>query len=143
MKRQIVYQGKVMEGYFIEQKNGRVKVFSDKNGKITNLSMPKSGKAPYPKFGFSIKGKEYSPLIHRVIAEHCIPFPRPKNITKKDWDATPETVKSVIKHSYRVNHIDHNKYNFSISNLEWVTAQENTQKQHEFYRGKNGKCKER
>ena len=135
MKRQIVYQGIVMEGYFIEYTNGRVRIFSVKGNRIKDLSMPKSGDALYPKSKFSIKGKEYSALIHRVIAEHLIPFPRPKNITKKDWDATPETVKSIIKHAYRVNHIDHNKYNYHPSNLEWVTAQENTQKQYEFYRG--------
>lgn len=134
MKKQILYQGEVMEGYFIEKKNGKVRVFSDKKGKITDLSIPTSGKALYPNFGFSVNGKAYSVKIHRVIAEHLIPFPRPKNITKKDWDATPETVKSIIKHAYRVNHIDHDKYNCALSNLEWVTAQENTQKSVQFYK---------
>ena len=132
MKKQIVYQGKVMEGYFIEKKNGRVRVFSDKKGKITNLSIPIDGKSQYPNFGFSVNGKAHSVMIHRVVAEHLIPFPRPKNITKKDWDATPETVKSVVKQSYRVHHIDHDKYNSHLSNLEWVTARENTQKYVQF-----------
>jgi hypothetical protein len=135
MKKQIVYCGMIMHGYFIEYKNDRVRVFSVKGDRIMDLSMPTSGKAPYPKFGFSVKGKTFFPLIHRVIAEHLIPFPRPKNITKKDWDATPETVKSIVMQAHRVNHIDHNKYNFDISNLEWVTAQENTQKAVEFYKG--------
>jgi hypothetical protein len=134
MKKQIVYQGKVMEGYFIEQKNGRVRVFSDKKGKITNLSIPTAGDALYPNFNFSVKGKTHSVSIHRVIAEHLIPFPRPKNITERDWAATPETVKSIIKHAYRVNHIDHDKYNSDLSNLEWVTARENTQKSVQFYK---------
>lgn len=138
MKKQIVYCGKVMEGYFIEFKNNEVRVFSVKGNRIKDLSIPTSGTAPYPKFKFSIQGDNYTPLIHRVIAEHLIPFPRPKNITKKDWDITPDTVKSIIKHSHRVNHIDHNKYNCHPSNLEWVTAQENTQKAVEFYKRAQG-----
>jgi len=135
MIKQIVYCGTIMEGYFIEYKNGKARVFSVKGDKIKDLSIPSSGDAPYPKFNLSVRGKTFSPLIHRIIAEHLIPFPRPKNITKKDWDATPDTVKSIVMHSHRVNHIDHNKYNCHPSNLEWVTAQENTQKAVEFYRG--------
>ena len=132
---QIIYCGEIMDGYFIEYKNESVRIFSVKGYGIKDLSMPKSGKAKYPKIRFSIKGETCGADIHRVIAEHLIPFPRPKNITKQDWDATPESVKSVVKHSYRVNHIDHNKYNWHPSNLEWVTARENTQKAVQFYKG--------
>ena len=132
---QIIYCGIIMEGYFIEYKNGSVRVFSVKGDRIYDLSIPTNGNATYPKFRFSVNGKSYGANIHRVIAEHLIPFPRPKTITKNDWDVTPETVKSIVKHSHRVNHIDHNKYNSHPSNLEWVTAQENTQKAVHFYRG--------
>ncbi len=31
-----------------------------------------------------------------------------------------------------VNHIDHNKTNYSISNLEWVSSKDNTKKYLEF-----------
>lgn len=50
----------------------------------------------------TVKGKMY--LIHRLIAENFIPNP---------------------KHKKQVNHIDSNRQNNSISNLEWVSYLEN------------------
>ncbi len=55
-------------------------------------------------------------LIHRLIATHFIPNPENKP---------------------QVNHIDGNKINNNIDNLEWVTPSENTQ--HAYDTGLQGK----
>ena len=52
-----------------------------------------------------INGKQYQRLVHRLVAEYFIPNP----------DKLPQ-----------VNHIDEDKENNKVWNLEWVTASENT-----------------
>jgi hypothetical protein len=126
MKKQIVFGGRIMDGYFIEYNDGEVRILSHKNYWVKSLSIPKSGSAKYPKVVFRHNGKNIHADIHRVIAENLIPFPRPTSITKKDWERTPEEVKSHIKSLYFVNHIDHDKYNCHPSNLEWVTSKQNS-----------------
>lgn len=52
------------------------------------------------------EGKRKNQFIHRLLAKHFIPNPENKP---------------------QVNHIDGNKQNNLLSNLEWVTAKENAQ----------------
>jgi len=125
MRKQIIFGGRVMTGYFIEYKDD-VRIISTKNNGIKNLSIPKSGSAIYPKVVFMIDGERIVADIHRVIAENLLRFPRPKIISSDDWDNTPDDVKDHIKSLYFVNHIDHNKYNCHPSNLEWVTSKQNS-----------------
>ena len=60
----------------------------------------------YPTYNLTIQGKKKSVKIHRMVAETFLPQIEGKNI---------------------VNHIDGDTHNFHISNLEWVTASENSQ----------------
>lgn len=129
----IVLGGIPMEGYFIEYINKEIRVWSKKFGKMKRLSIPKSGKSSYPGFNFSIDGILTKADIHRVIAENIVPFPKPESMTHKDWKATPESAKNIMKSVFFVNHIDHNKYNCHPSNLEWVTPKGNV---HAFHKHK-------
>jgi hypothetical protein len=94
------------KGYFVDKKGN---VYSNKSGEIKQLKPIKFGKY----LGINLydrleNGKRKYKLyyIHRLVAQTFIPNP--------DSKAT-------------VNHIDGNKYNNSIENLEWATYKENTQ----------------
>lgn len=60
----------------------------------------------YPTFRVSHSGKAFSPCIHRVVAECWLVNPNPDILTE-------------------VNHIDGDKTNYKISNLEWVSKSQN------------------
>lgn len=78
--------------------------FATADGKIYNAETGKLNEGGYNRryLRCKIGGKGYN--IHRLIAETLIPNPYNK----------PE-----------VNHIDGNKHNNNVNNLEWVTAYEN------------------
>jgi len=135
MKKPIIFGGKVMDGYLIEYKNKEVRILSTRQTNIRELSIPKSGSSSYPGLVFMMDGKKIRADTHRVIAENLVSFPKPKDITKRDWDNTPEIVKSHIKSLYFVNHIDHDKYNCHPSNLEWVTSKGNSHAYHKHKKG--------
>jgi HNH endonuclease/NUMOD4 motif-containing protein len=81
----------------------------------------------YKQIGLYIRSKRKSFMVHRLVAETYIP----------------------IKNSnyYEVNHIDGNKNNNAIENLEWCTRQENLEHAHKMKLFKrqlgetNGRCK--
>jgi len=125
MKKQIIFGGKIMTGYYIEYKNKTVRILSTKQSTIKELSIPKSGDSNYPRFVFMVNGIRINADVHRVVAENLVKFPKPKDITKRDWDKTPSVIRDHIKSLYFVNHRDHDKYNCHPSNLEWVTSKGN------------------
>lgn len=92
-------------------KDGRIAYFSQT---ILKTSINKKG---YERVYLSMKSKKYTKCVHRIVAETFIP-----NIENKKT----------------VNHIDCNKLNNKIENLEWLSNKENIQ--HAF---KNGIFKER
>jgi len=88
-----------------EYKN--TKYYITKNGDIIrdNLILKKSlDKGGYQRIVLNVNGGKVAKLIHRLVAETYLP--NPNNL--------PE-----------VDHLDCNKLNNDISNLEWVTTEEN------------------
>lgn len=83
--------------------NGGFKVIKEN---ILNTYKIKNNK--YSTVSLRAEGKRKSKSIHRLVAEAFIDNPDPENKTQ-------------------VNHIDGNKQNNSVSNLEWVNAKENVQ----------------
>lgn len=114
-----IFQGNEMRGYWVCPTSESI--WSLKNGRWWRISIPTSGKSQYPQMVFRIDGVNISAKIHKVLAETLLPFPKPEGISRREWDSTPESVKRLVKSMYLVNHIDHDKYNCSLSNLEWVT----------------------
>lgn len=80
------------------------KVFSCKSNKYLKPT-EHNGKQPYYYVSICIDGKAHKEFIHRLVAKAFIS--NPKNLPQ-------------------VNHIDGNIHNNDVSNLEWVSNQENT-----------------
>ena len=88
----------------------KTRYFILSNGDVFNIdtnSLMAGGKDKngYHIISLSYKGKKYTRKVHRLVAEAFIPNP----------EKLPE-----------VNHIDGDKWNNDISNLEWVSSEENT-----------------
>ena len=86
------------EGLYEVSNLGRVR---DKNGKIKALYKQNKG---YYYLSLYYNGKTYHPTIHRLVAEHFLEKENGMN---------------------QVNHIDGNKSNNIVSNLEWCNQQLN------------------
>ncbi|MGN0574879.1 MAG: NUMOD4 motif-containing HNH endonuclease [Ruminococcus sp.] len=100
------------EGYYEASTYGRVRsVERIINGRWrfthrkSHIMTPNNVHDGYKQVKFSIAGKKLQPLLHRLIAETFIPNP----------DNLPQ-----------VNHIDGNKDNNNVDNLEWCTASQNS-----------------
>lgn len=87
--------------YIINEYGEVYKYKGEKCYRIMKTSIDRYG---YLKMPLSYKGKRYYKTVHRLVAEIFIPNP----------DNLPE-----------VNHIDGNKLNNHISNLEWCTGEYN------------------
>lgn len=87
---------------------GRVKSFKNRS-KTGGIMKPRLDRYGYYHIGIWEEDKKHHPTIHRLVAKSFIPNP----------DNLPA-----------LNHIDGNKTNNHISNLEWCSHQHNTQHAH-------------
>ena len=89
------------ENYYKISTRGRIKSFHKGTVRIMNLQVTKDG---YLRVELHGDGKKRRTQVHILVAETFIPNPEGKP---------------------QVNHIDGNKSNNCVENLEWVTASEN------------------
>ena len=95
---------KVLKGYdFIYTIDEEGKVLKYKNRKLIELKTYNNGNG-YQMVSLKIDGKFKLHYVHRLVAKYFLD--NPNNLTE-------------------VNHIDFDKSNNNISNLEWVTRKEN------------------
>lgn len=102
-------QIKGYEGYYEISNLGRVKSIirnpiRSRNRPTTkkeNILKGSPNNSGYPSVTLTVDWKPKQLLIHRLVAIHFIPNPNNYNV---------------------INHLDGNKTNFSISNLEWTTS---------------------
>lgn len=98
-----------MDGSFFAEKRTVSQSFHGRPSEIEvkeRIIKPYIGNNGYYTVSFSVNGKTKSILAHRALAIAFIPNPQGK---------------------HQVNHIDGNKLNNSLSNLEWATGAENIQ----------------
>lgn len=77
-----------------------------KNNRTGKLMKPRKNEKGYLHIGLTKNGKQKCMRVHRLVAQAFIPNPENKP---------------------QVNHIDFDRENNCVSNLEWSTVQENTQ----------------
>ena len=84
-----------------------------RNVKSKHIMSPDWGKNGYGRYTFTIQGVKSKHLIHRLVLSA--------------WGQVPEKYLQLglTKDNLQVNHLDGNKRNNHISNLEYVTAKEN------------------
>ena len=122
--KKAIIQGIPRDSYYVDP-DGNIWSGKTKYWKKLTPHISENATRGYAKSAIKVNGKMISFYFHKVVCATLVPFPRPEGITKKDWDATPETVKEHMKAMYIVNHIDHDRTNYHPSNLEWVTSQGN------------------
>lgn len=91
------------EGAYMVSNLGRIKSLPRKGTK-GNILNPSRNNKGYCTVELTFKGKNRSTFVHRVVAENFIPN---------------------LKNLPEVNHIDGNKLNNNVENLEWVTKGQN------------------
>ena len=66
--------------------------------------------------------------IHKLVIDSWKPFDSnlPKEINEEDYKNTPESIRIFLRELFLVNHIDHNKSNNRLENLERVTHKQNS-----------------
>ena len=91
---------------YVVSKKGSIFRVKDKNGKPipARLVKPRLDRYGYYKINLSEKGKTTTLKVHRVVAEAFIPNPKRRNT---------------------VNHINGNKKDNRVENLEWLTRRQN------------------
>ena len=109
--RTLVLDGK--ETHFLISSYGRIKNLKTQHWKHGGMLKPKLNKTTgYYRWTISINNVQTDYYVHRLVAETFIPNPQNKE---------------------QVNHIDGDKSNNCVDNLEWTTPKENTQ--HAFNNG--------
>ena len=97
-----------IEGFpnYLVTSHGRIISLKDNKGKrrIKELKQAKNKRNDYMQLTLHKNGKCYTKRVHRLVAQAFIPNPENKP---------------------QVNHIDENKTNNHMSNLEWMTSIEN------------------
>ena len=93
----------ISENYFVSN-FGRIKSNKCKNGKAFGKKYEHILKHKIGKTGYNVVSVNSYQLVHRLVAKAFIPNPKNKPC---------------------VDHIDHNKSNNNVTNLRWVTYEEN------------------
>ena len=69
-------------------------------------------------------------IVHKLVMWHfnyLADNPEQIGITMDEWESMPQRAKDIIMQSMEINHIDHDKTNNKLDNLEYVTRMENSQ----------------
>ena len=103
--RTAVYDGEIYEGLYKVSNLGRILSLNYRNTGKPDLMTPIDNGTGYLKIQLWKNGKPKTCLVHRLVAQTFIP--NPNNLTE-------------------VNHIDEDKTNNRVDNIEWKSPKENS-----------------
>ena len=136
--------GEVYDGYRIHSVTGMVYSFTGswrtKNQYGWNPMTPCLNSRRYPTVTLQYGKKTLTVTVHSLVMHTINGTPgRLPKIPAKTWKRYSSYAKNFMMQNYwEVNHIDHDTTNFSPSNLEWVSGEENKEK-YRAHRAKFGK----
>ena len=117
---------------------------------LTICSKKNGGRGDYPAIGIRrtdssgrVDGNQLVP-IHIALAEtfKMNDLPLPEGVTENEYKRASRSIKNLFekrRNFHEVNHINHDKSDYSLENLEWVTSQENSQKSADYHKEKRDK----
>jgi|LWDU01.1.fsa_nt_gi hypothetical protein len=135
-----VYQRKYITGYFVDAATGDVYSNKKSSSRVPRI-MPITGKKqPYLRVGMTTAaGEVIQALRHKLIMESVnLHLTTPDSVPQWIWDDSFPEAREVMAQGFLVNHIDHDKHNNHPSNLEWVTAKDNSVKAVAFHKNRKG-----
>ena len=137
---QALYNDDFIPDFYIDE---QYNIYEEKYGYESNVmnlkkhSFNKNDKYP------CIRVREWGVLknykIHRIVASTFMPIwcldNPPVGIDEESWSVlrTLSGFMSTLYDILQINHIDHDPWNYKLSNLEWCTAKANIKKAHEHY----------
>ena len=89
-----------------------------------------------------MRGKSYR--VHRLVVSAFLSLDDNSEqigISSEDWNKMPVKARQIIKDCMHINHKDHDKTNNHVSNLEYMTPQENAKHSGDFRKSLNKNIK--
>ena len=119
--------------YAVHKKTGNI--YSRKTGEWVIVKSKSKGKNKYPSCGLWLKTQKGKAIYtHIAVCETLKGNPTletPPGITKKLWKTIlsecEDSFMDWLRQLYQVNHINHDTTDYTPSNLEWATRQQNSQ----------------
>lgn len=145
----VIVHGKVIPNYYVTN-TGKV-FYTDKQGQLKPLKLQIRQhnyyyvclyfpKTLFSDYSYDTKSKNTCKLnvdVHKLVMNAFKPVDQyPPEQLKHCWDNLPPEVKQWVKDTVTINHIDHDKTNNWLDNLEYCTPKHNSRESVKYHTNK-------